>query len=193
MSILNVITANSCASDNSGWVSWRERLVQAELKHLLSLWSYSTQNFLATRKKWLLLLLWASHTAPTHIFITCIQPPQWVLVPCYLKHQQTAANTTCYSLGFLVSHPKISPQSCQLALLLLPRKISATARVWPVFPTAIWSQRLSRLSSARHESLTCNSAKTRSPHPLLTAALWVFPRAVMRNVKQTPLIKGMFV
>lgn len=119
-------------------------------------------------------------------------PPSGCLpVPCNLKHQQSATHSTCYSSGFLASHPKISPQSCQLAVLLLPRKISATARVWPVFPTAIWSQ---RLSPARHESLTCNSAQKREARiPLFTAALWVFPRAVMRNVKQTPLIKGMFV
>lgn len=132
MSTLNVIAANSCASDNSGWVWWRERLVQAELKHLLSLWSYSTQNFQATRKKWLLLLLWASHAAPTHIFITCIQlpPTGCLLVPCNLKHQRSATNTTCYSSGFLASRPKISPQSCQLAvLLLLPRKICNRSRL----------------------------------------------------------------
>lgn len=90
--------------------------------------------------------------------------PQCMLVPCYLKQQQSATKTTCYSSGFLASHPKISPQSCQLTMLL-PRKISAstaTIRVWPVFPTAIWSQ---RLSPTRHESLSCNSVKMRSLHP----------------------------
>lgn len=32
-------------------------------------------------------------------------------VPCNLKHQQSATNTTCYSSGFLASHPKISPHN----------------------------------------------------------------------------------
>lgn len=101
----------------------------------------------------------------TNPHLRCLHPAPTVgacWFPTTSKQQQSATNTTCYSSGFLASHPKISPQSCQLAVLLLPRKISATARVWPVFPTAIWSQ---RLSPARHESLTCNSVKTRSPHP----------------------------
>lgn len=93
-----------------------------------------------------------------------IQPPRCLLAPCYLKQQQSATNMTCYSSGFLASHPKISPQPRQLATLL-PWKISASAatvRVWPVFPTAIWSQ---RLSPACHKSCSCNSVKMRSPHP----------------------------
>lgn len=174
---------HNCCKFLCQWQHWlslmKKRLVQAELKHLLSLWSYSTQNFPATRKKGLLLLLWASHAAPTHIITYILlqpslihattpppppTPPQCMLVPCYLKQHQSATKTTCYSSGFLASHPKISPQSCQLTMLL-PRKISAstaTIRVWPVFPTAIWSQ---RLSPTRHESLSCNSVKMRSLHP----------------------------
>lgn len=98
-------------------------------------------------------------------------PPRCLLAPCYLQQQQSATNMTCYFSSFLASHPKISPQSCQLAMLL-PRKISASAatvRVWPVFPTAIWSQ---RLSPARHKSCSCNSVKMRRPHPPCSRLLW---------------------
>lgn len=98
-------------------------------------------------------------------------PPRCLLAPCYLQQQQSATNMTCYFSSFLASHPKISPQSCQLAMLL-PRKISASAAtvcVWPVFPTAIWSQ---RLSPARHKSCSCNSVKMRRPHPPCSRLLW---------------------
>lgn len=73
---------HNCCKFLCQWQHWlslmKKRLVQAELKHLLSLWSYSTQNFPATRKKGLLLLLWASHAAPTHIITYILLQPSLI-------------------------------------------------------------------------------------------------------------------
>lgn len=121
-------------------------------------------------------------------------------VPCNLKHQQSATNTTCYSSGFLASHPRISPHNLVNSLCCcccLGRKNLCNHSRLAGFPPWPYGPNASPPLAGKAELIIRQKKKKKGePHmhpPAHWPAPWVFPRAVMRNVKQTPLIKGMFV
>lgn len=132
---------HKCCKVLCQWQHWlslmKKRLVQTELKHLSSLWSYSTQTFPGTRK-----VLQASHAAPTHLsteeYTATPHPhnplPWCLLVPHYLEQQQSATNMTpgVFWLGIQKSlHNPVGSQCCCLGKSLPALQPSAFGRFSP--------------------------------------------------------------
>lgn len=126
---LNVTAANSCASD-IGWTWWRQDLCKQSWS-ICNLIPHKMFQLRGRRGFYYFSQLPTLHQ-PMSSLPTSSRSSLWththpwcLLVHCYLEQQQSATNTTCSSSGFLASHGKISPWSCQLAVLLLRKSLPA--------------------------------------------------------------------